>query len=436
MSIACLIVLLFSSCLSWLMNKKTYGKGIHLQTTFFVFWSLIVLWGIFKLYGLFDISDEVYILVIIGSFGFLLGNIVSTIIFDTQGYSKSTPKARYLYAENRTYKILFYVILGVSIAIVFSKILLLLPLIVTQGMSNARGMMQVDDSLQFSGSLDIIYYYFAKPFLRASLFVMIVNVFNKGVSKKYLIIVLVLCLVHFFSDGGRGIFLDMFFSMFYMYYVTRRKISVKKSRIIKKVVVVFVSFVVMSTLQRGSGIFNTFYIYYCAGLQYLSQAINSTHFTDNTYGFTCFLGAGKSVFGVLDLLGLKHPEILDEANKFLLEAQAYTVDVAPSEEMNYFMTCFGYAYNDGGILAVFIIMFVYSLLCGFVDFKESVYGNTVFWRSIKILFFSGVLFTMAIFPFTKFVNFMGIIYIYLICSNVLSKETLPYKKRTNVVNHY
>ena len=98
-------------------------------------------------------------------------------------------------------------------------------------------------------------------------------------------------------------------------------------------------------------------------------------------------------------------------------------DIAPNCPMNYFMTCFGYAYKDGGIIACFIIFFIFGSLCNLADQFENKNDGT---RSstIKILMFLAIMFSMTIFPFAAYITALPFFYTLILTSKLFSKQSI------------
>ena len=90
--------------------------------------------------------------------------------------------------------------------------------------------------------------------------------------------------------------------------------------------------------------------------------------------------------------------------------------------MNYFATCFGYAYRDGKMLGVIFDMLIYGAMCAYVDKKESDNLASTKWLAIKVLFFSNMFFLMSYMPFSKYLNGMILIFILIIANSKLSKK--------------
>ena len=124
-----------------------------------------------------------------------------------------------------------------------------------------------------------------------------------------------------------------------------------------------------------------------------------------------YQGFVKPVFGVLASMGMEKPDLLVSANDFILIVQDLNLYIAPETKMNYFATCFGYSYRDGGVAGVFLCMIIYGIICSYIDMKERQNLGSTKWLALKGLFFSQIFFTMSYMPYSKYLNGMVLIFI-------------------------
>lgn len=405
------------------LKRKNKGH-LALDKVFLLYWLLITFLGCFHLYGLYEITNIVYFLVVIGCFSFFCGYHLAN-----QNHAAQIRRGKkVLNLKNEKgylrFKPVFYVLLAIALFIILKQVMLLLPIILARGMADVRGDMQLDDSLVLSGGLDILLAYFAKPFVNASIIVLIVNSISTNFSLKKILVVLFSLGVYFFSEGGRSIIMEVFFTLVFCLYINRKKISPKLKSKLKKLIIVLAILPVLATLERGSDTLFSIYTYYCGSLQYLSQSLQfkALEFNEHLWGLASFQGFIKPIFGILQILGFPKPEELQKASDFILTAQNTVYEIAPNCPMNYFFTSFGYAYKDGGVIGVILIHFIFGVMANYVDFKERINNAFVRWMSIKAVFFYSILFSMSYFPFGMYIHAMTIIYIYIITSNYLSKN--------------
>lgn len=417
------LTLLFLFILSWGVIRRKFYKGISLMNLFIGYWFCIIFGGSFKLYRLYDTSAFVYFMIILGCAFFLVGYVADMNILAVKRQKSHNVKLK---PETSYQKFgwLFYLTLAFAVYIIIKQIMLLLPMIMASGVYEVRGEMQVDEELLLGGYWDILLAYFAKPYVKASIIVILVNMFHHKISWQPLLVVIVLIGLYFLSEGGRGALMEVFFVLLYLLYVNRRQLSKTSRRKMKYALLLIAALPFVATLERGSDVFFSIYTYYCGSSNYLTQFLQYRNdlFMDDLYGIASFQGILKPFFGILQVMGIDKPQAIVDANDFIMSAQSVVFDIAPNCPMNYFVTCFGYAYKDGGIIGVCVIMTIYGILCHFSDRKENENFGNVRWPAFKILFFVNMLFTMSYFPLMKYINAMSIFYIFLITSNFYSHK--------------
>lgn len=401
----------------------TFQMGkLSLINVFTHFWLIVVTMGAFHLYGLYHISDYVYLIVTFGSGCFVVGYYLFGYFSRANG-SKVEKEIEII----TSFKPLFYVLLVLAIALICMQVALLLPLILRFGVAIARHEWAEDQALRLTGIWEILNSYFAKPFIKASLFIMIVSLFQQGIKTSRIWLIAFLGIIYFFSEGGRSFIMDLFFVFCYLFYFYRKILDEKVLSALKKLIWLVALMPILATLQRGaswSGVFYGIYTYYCGSLQYLTQLIEtkSSYFPDELYGMASFQGFVKPFLGILNLFGIEKPDLLNSANDFIIKVQTLNIYIAPQTKMNYFATCFGYAYRDGKMLGVVLDMLIYGAMCAYVDKKEKDNVESIKWLAIKMLFFSSMFFLMSYMPFSKYANGILLLFIILISSSKLSNK--------------
>lgn len=414
---------LFLFLLFFFVVNFTKKRKLGLLSTinvFIGFWAIVVFGGLFHLYGLYKISEYVYLLTLIGCISYVIGYMICT---QPKG-SCRTADVQEIEPKGGFFTPLMYIVLIASVFLIYKQIDLLLPIILRNGMAEARGAYGYDEDLHLEGIWDILISYFARPFIKATLYLLIIDLFWNGVKWFKLLLILFLMMVYFFSEGGRSFIMDYVFATIYLFYICKNNISPKIRTRIKQILLLLVTLPIFATLERRVDVFFSIYTYYCGALQFLSQIIEKKAdlFTDNLYGMCCFQGFAKPFFGFLEQLGIEKPDLLVSSNSFILSMQDTVLDIGPNCPMNYFATCFGYAYRDGGIIGIILIMVSYGYISAYVDYKERQNQKDLRWTGIKLVFFTTVFFTMSYFPFAKYLNAMIIIYIILISKYLCYKK--------------
>ena len=272
MELICIFCLLAFAFLARYLSGTLSMNSLSLINTFTCFWLVVVLMSMLHLYGLFRISSYVYLLVLMGCGSFLLGYF----LYGYFSRSKQMQKDESSVEIVADFTLGFYIVLAIAVFLVLSQVALLLPLILSSGMAEARHMWAEDESLRMSGMWEILISYFAKPFVKASLFLMIISLFQQGASWSKIILMSVLGIVYFFSEGGRSFIMDMFFVLCYLFYVFHRSLSQHTLVVLRTFIILVALMPILATLQRGSGdIFYSIYTYYCGSLTYLTKLLET-----------------------------------------------------------------------------------------------------------------------------------------------------------------
>lgn len=432
MSFVFSIILLFILLAANSMCKKFPFRGVSLCKSLLAFWFVILFMRSFRFYDLYEISSLVCFLVLGGCISFMFGYFISGSVARKGiriGLNQNHSQHDGNISISAKFNLFYYIALAFAIFIIVKQLIILLPIIIASGVAQARADMSLDE-LFLQGDWAILMNYFARPFVKASLIIMVVRMFRSRIEVKEILLTLLILIVAFASEGGRLLIMDVFFAFLYMFIVNRKHMRLKSKHTIYKVIAMIFLFIVYSTLERGSSFFENFYTYYLGGLSYLDQAIltQSKLFEPSLYGLNCYQGLFKPIFGIFDYCGIPKPEGLILADKFILDAQATVLDISPNGTLNYYMTIFGYTYRDGGFIFTCIDMFIYGAICFLIDKSEHLHIGDTRWTAIKILFFYTMLYTMAASPFATFMPVMTFVYIIVITNSLFSKKIVKNNK--------
>lgn len=402
MSILYTLLLFILLMISIVTKRKVY----HITFIFNLFWFLIVFFSNFQFYGLYKPSDTVYLIILLGNIFFFVGSF----LFLPFRKKRNKNSLKSIIKIDFIAKLLFVF----ALTIIIYKIILLLPTILTEGVGESRNAMQLNDSMNLQGIWIILQNYFAKPYIRAFLIVKTVIMFKHEITKGEILRIGFICFVLFLSDGGRTTIINVFIMFTYLIIKYRNILSkINRKKLIIAAISTF-SLVLIFTVERGSSILESIYMYYCGSMSYLSGNLNNPSlFNGYTYGFSSLQGLFSPVFGILNLFGIKDLSLLKSANLFLLSTQYTTYYVSSSYSMNYFITCFGYFIKDFGYLGLAIFSTFTGVICTCVDRQI----DNIRWVSIKILFVQGVLFTMSKFMFCDYIFVMTLVYIIFMTRN-------------------
>lgn len=420
MSFVFSIILFFVLLFVRKAGLKLHFKGVSLSVTLLLFWTIILFFRGFLSYDLYDASFLVYLMVFGGCVSFVIGYSLSGV-----GHKNICNKDTVVINK---FNILYYVALGFAIFVIVKQIMVLLPILLASGVSDARAEYSLDD-LFLEGDWAILISYFARPFVKASLIIMVVSLFRQKIKVWDILLLLIILIVAFVSEGGRLLIMDVLFALLYMLLTNKESMSFKSKRSIYKVVLLIALFIVYSTIERGSSFIENMYTYYCGGLTYLDQALSSQEqlFEPSLYGLNCYQGLFKPLFGILHYFGIPKPDSLVLADKFILDAQDTYLPISKNGGMNYYMTAFGYAYRDGGLLFLCVDFIIYGAICCWFDKQETRKWGDVRWASMKVVLFYTMLYTMATFPFATYMPVMTLIYIYIITGRIFSKKIINNK---------
>lgn len=405
-----------------LLGLIKYQKSrslLAIDTIFHLYWAVICFLSVIRLYGLHEADIQVYYIVLVGNVGFFMGTIAPQFVLKR---TKTDPEQSTEQDFILRYDIVKIVLTIGALVLIIQKIILMMPAISRVGVQGARGLMQLDESLNLQGFEGVLFTYYGRPFIRALSIVMLVNMMKTKIVKVKVILVIFLNLLIYFSDGGRSAIVLLFWALVYLFFTGEKKISLKMKKQIIWAGALMLAIGILSTIERKSAVIRGLYIYYAAPLAYLTkQLVKPSVFGERLYGFASFQGILNPFFGVLNYLGISDPVMLNKANQFIYDIQLSNLPVADNDYMNYFVTCFGYFYRDGGFLGVLII----GAITGYVVkhfMIKSKRCNNLRYVSLATLFFQGIMFTMSKYLFSDYNFVMTIVFIYVITTDFIGSS--------------
>ncbi len=394
---------------------------ISLNTFFHLYWGGICVLAAMRLFGIFEADIISYLMVLLGNIAFFIGSSLPRLrLISRDSYIFSNSKKTF------RYDIIKVILLLIAFFIVFHKVLLMLPNIKSVGVHGARGLMATDDSVNLQGFEGILYVYFGRPFIRAFSIVSIVDLFKTKFSKSRIIIVLILNVLVYFSDGGRATIIMLFCTVVYLVLKNNIYISISTKHKIVVLSFIIVGIGVAATIERGSGVFRGLYEYFAAPMVYLGKELNNTKvFGEYTYGLNSFQGILNPIFGVLNIFGIEDPYLLQRANRFIYSVQDSVALISPSSIMNFFITCFGYFYKDFGWIGIILISIITGYIANGVEHISS-RNNSLKNISIATLFFQGFIFMMSKYIFADLNFVMAIVYIHILTNDYLGNRQIKF----------
>lgn len=141
--------------------------------------------------------------------------------------------------------------------------------------------------------------------------------------------------------------------------------------------------------EDQSSIMRTFTYYYGGSVQFFGNCLNSFKI-DYTYGFSSLRGFFAPFFGIFRIFGLSNPEVLENANEYLVQLHANEVQISPTKTYNSFATAFFQFYCDGGVVGVIVLSFLYGLCA------QSLYNKMIYYGSKRseanyVFFYANIL---------------------------------------------
>lgn len=409
------IILISLAVFNIIITKRIF----NLSTFFTLFWYIICFFSSFHFFDLYDIDNYIYYIVLIGNFFVTCGNLIYVL-----GIKKTFFRMKKNYFDKLS--LLFYLLLGFALLIVCYKIVLMLPAITQYGVGNARNLMQQNENMNLTSGMAVLQAYFAFPYIRAAVILFAVDFIKNKKNMKSLLLVVILSLIRYLSDGSRSCMIDTTVAIVYVLILNYKYISIKiKRRMFVGVIIVFIA-LLWSTLERGVGVINNLYTYYCGSLVFFSENIdNNFLFNEFLYGANSFQGFVRPIFGVLNMVGIQDPLFLELSNDFLMGVQNTVINIAPLNKMNYFITCFGYFYKDCGFMGIILFSTITGIVLGKIDSLDNVHYRSL---SLKLLFLQGIVFSMSKYMFADYSFVMTLLYIIIITSKYFNCIKIRFRK--------
>lgn len=388
-------------------NKKKNRTSLNF--IFCLFWTVICFFSLFRFFGLYKVPDKIYVYVSLGITSYLIG-------FETIRFFTVRKKVTVTIKQGFHLSIWFYFFLYLAVGITVWRIALMIPYILHGGVSYARAMLGSTDELNLPGKWNMLLGYFALPYLRASVIIFCVDMIYNRITGSYILKIMILTVLQFFAAGGRNVIVHTFIALAYLLFTNLKKINYKLRRKLYCIMVIIVVMVILATLERRVNVIENIYMYYCGGLVYFAQNLNTNYMfgIGYLYGINSFQGFIQPIFGILNLFGIEDPVYIQQATDFTMAVQTTVTSVSPQGRMNFFITCFGDFYRDGGVIGIIIESFIFGLICRYIEEKNISKCGSYLYLSEKIMLVQGILFTMSRFQFSNYGYAMTMVFIYLI----------------------
>ncbi len=353
----------------------------------------------------YPISSNTYAIIGIGLISFMFGCFASTkrSFNKVKQYNERDYSLILTVKQNCELSLNYNIIFFLSI----SSILVLLPEAIQNYRMIQAGFDFTDIRTNYSngvsavtGILAVYRNYISKPFCLLIYPITAID-FLLGSRRKWLIVVTAaITLINMMYQGGRLPILYLVIHLFVIYVLYRRVIVLSKMQKIFVVVLIFLSFVLVSfvTDQRGGkSMQETFSIYTGGCIPLFDNYLRLLYTTPNTFGLASFSGLINSIIAILGNFGLNLPDFMYGVNK-ALNTEA-TIYIGPDIKMNAYVTLFYCFFLDGGYVGVIVLMFLYGYYSTYFFYKALLLRNFK-WVLIYSIICQSIMFSMVRFQFS------------------------------------
>ena len=405
----CILLLALQSFFCYRLDKSFLSPSVSFTLLYiFVFFLSLSGW-----YGIYDSPDFAYELIALGVTMFVVGSMSGKCLYKRR-HSLYLPPLTFTSVDERGsllskryWLMLIIVILVISVSATMVVLFILTGGSVGDLYMIAAAATDGDENELSKDSQQLLFEsYIAYPLLYLLVPVSIVEFFHTY-SRKYLAVAIFLALIRVTLDARRT-YLASFIMMLLLCVLLHRKDFKYANRITKKKMKSFLKYSFFLVLIFGyifsfisqqrsiaksgvdeSSIFQTMTFYYGASVQFLGDCIEKIKI-DYTYGFSTFRGFVAPFFGVLKLFGLSSPEILQNANQYLTQIHAHSLQVSPISNYNSFATCFFQFYCDGGVLGIIILSFLFGFISQYI-YDKMLSEKTKRMEATYVFFYANIL---------------------------------------------
>lgn len=350
MGIVCGFCSLIICILCLIIEKKNFSLAV----LFTAYWGIIMILSGFRLWGLYAVNDVIYQYILLGEVLFVLGYFLSNRVC-----LKNFKYKEYKYSLNNTLFKLFFWILLVTYLIIDRTILKLL----LSGVKFATIRYQYMDVVLNTYFLSVIFKFILTPLTWAYVIACFVEInVRKKIRRDILFCAFILSLFDFLTISDRSILMLWLSGALMTWLLFHNDISLGLRRKIYRIILCAVGLIMIVVVMRGGNVLESMYFYLVGCLNFFSYRI--PQLMERTYGVSSLQGFFRPIMGIFEKTGYKW-ELFELADKFLLENQYTVISLnSDNQNFNYFISAFGYFYNDGGIIGVMIMSFIWGMLSG------------------------------------------------------------------------
>ncbi|SFG64082.1 hypothetical protein [Oribacterium sp. WCC10] len=390
MGIICLIItvplLLYHIVSSHnLFNPNLFMYGI---------WTVIVGLNCLHMFGINDVSEEAYLMVLLGIIGYFIGELIAIsarniyFIIDNDSF------------YNRTFVINYRLIYGLCYITI--ALLLIDTLIAANHLMSGLSFTQVRLWLTetYEGNANPIFsrrsyieqvfrILIVAPFQMALNPLCAIDFFFGERNRKLLWFTIIIQGFSIISGGGARfgiIILALSFAVTYSIFkcknisLNRELVSYKRRKMMRFIVVGIILVGIITTQRTSVRLVEEAYFYFALCLPLLSIWIPAIETLPHTYGMVSLFGITRIPFLILDRLGIYSSPVYADAYNYIVQANTFKNVASGIRVANSFVTPYYYLYIDGGYIAIVVGMMMIGL------FANRCYRNVMEWFDYKSVY--------------------------------------------------
>lgn len=402
-------------------------------TSMFLMWALILSFSCWRLYETVIPSDQVYIIIVIGLVGYLIGTLLG---MKKVQYSLG----KFRIGRTNNYKInypLLYMFGGIASVYYIFQITVVVTLLAsgyTYEYIRALSIATDTNVLRSSATITMAKAFIATPMSYLSLALLPIELLKKNKNKVVLLGAIWLMLGYIITTGGRSVIL--WFALYFMAVFLMRKSKVnreeirallKKYRLIILVGGIALVYLLlkMTFARKGDDVdlLKQMYIYFVCPLQnfdYHLKVVDASNMYG--YGLSSFYGLIYPILFILSKLRINvFTPYVEKIYAMSFQDLQMGYNIGGGIYMNAFVTAFYQPYLDGRYLGVFVVMIIFGFLSGRF-FYNAYYKNNTKSLLIYILLLQKIIFSYVRFYFTQQAQSICFIIAFLVITKATERD--------------
>lgn len=422
---------IFILCLFIPLIYLGYISERKIDSPMFLFplvWGIISTLASLRLFNLIEVSNATYAMIIMGTYSFVLGCLVTK----KKRIIHFASKKRNERSIKKTMIVLQLLALIVFLYSSTSAISLLRSGSSISDIYNMRIQMAYGSTTALSSGsalTSILLEYFARPVLAISIpYAAIVLMRDK--KKIYFILTILMLILSFVNRGNRLDIACFLLTMVFSFRMIDQnfRISKKQKRYVFLTAVIGIVLIfIISTTRENFNMVESFYFYFCGNVPFadiklnaLNRPIEHTYFTTSLQGIVRFINQIFETFhfGEVKLFSLA------EQYAFVEKAEVITTN---GGLYNAFIGPFYFFYCDGGWLGVIIFSFINGLLSE-QSYKETRRNDDIImWMIYLIVIVRGIILSFYNYLFASITYGMAAVLLIIIAKRSNKKAHNYYK---------